>query len=213
MNTIGKSAARWQAAGGDMEGLIATVIQAADEFGPAGLRGAMSEVMEEVDKGLIPAVGSLDQILGDTTGTVESTWSASRTFRDVLREMKDAHRRLPRASRRHGRRARLDGRGARRVHDRGAAGSDRVQSHVGCADRPGRARHRGASPPLRRGGLVLPRRDPRRVHRCDRLRAAVGRVVAGDDREGRRLDPWRGRAARRHGPLGARVVRRVRDGR
>ena len=90
INTIGKSAARWQAAGGDMEGLIATVIQAAGEFGPAGLRGAMSEVMEEVDKGLIPAVGSLDQILGDTTGTVESTWSASRTLRDTWREMKDA---------------------------------------------------------------------------------------------------------------------------
>ena len=89
-NTIGKNAARWQAAGGDMDALTATVVLAADEFGPAGLRGAMSEVMAEVDKGLIPSVASLETQLGDTTGAVESTYEAGRTWRDVLREQKDA---------------------------------------------------------------------------------------------------------------------------
>ena len=88
--TIGKSGARWLAAGGDMEGLTATVIQAADEFGPSGLRGAMSEIMQEVDKGLIPSVASLETQLGDTTGAVERTYEASKTWRDTLRETKDA---------------------------------------------------------------------------------------------------------------------------
>ena len=83
---IGRNSARWIAAGGDMEGLIATVVQAADEFGPAGLRGAMSQVMEEVDKGLVPAVTNLDVLLGDVTGRVESTYQAGRTWRDVIKE-------------------------------------------------------------------------------------------------------------------------------
>ena len=83
---IGRNSARWIAAGGDMEGLIATVVQAADEFGPAGLRGAMSQVMEEVDKGLVPAVTNLDALLGDVTGRVESTYQAGRTWRDVIKE-------------------------------------------------------------------------------------------------------------------------------
>ena len=43
-----------------MDDLAATVIKAADEFGPSGLRGAMSEIMQEVDKGLIPSVSSLE---------------------------------------------------------------------------------------------------------------------------------------------------------
>ena len=63
--TIGKSSARWQAAGGDMDDLAATVIAAADEFGPSGLRGAMSEIMQEVDKGLLPTVASLETQLGE----------------------------------------------------------------------------------------------------------------------------------------------------
>ena len=88
--TIGKSSARWQAAGGDMDDLAATVIKAADEFGPSGLRGAMSEIMQEVDKGLIPSVASLETQLGDTTGAVERTYEASKTWRDTLRETKDA---------------------------------------------------------------------------------------------------------------------------
>ena len=88
--TIGKSSARWQAAGGDMDDLAATVIKAADEFGPSGLRGAMSEIMQEVDKGLIPSVASLEKQLGDTTGAVERTYEASKTWRDTLRETKDA---------------------------------------------------------------------------------------------------------------------------
>ena len=87
--TIGRSGARWMAAGGDMEGLTATVIQAADEFGPSGLRGAMSEILQEVDKGLIPSFESLDSQLGDTTGAVERTYEAGKTWRDSIREMKD----------------------------------------------------------------------------------------------------------------------------
>ena len=87
--TIGRSAARWQAAGGDMKGLTATVIQAADEFGPSGLRGAMSEILQEVDKGLLPSITSLEKQLGDTTGAVERTYAAGKTWRDTLREMKD----------------------------------------------------------------------------------------------------------------------------
>ena len=88
--TIGRSSARWLAAGGDMDGLTATVIKAADEFGPSGLRGAMSEILQEVDKGLIPSFESLDSQLGDTTGAVERTYEASKTWRDTLRETKDA---------------------------------------------------------------------------------------------------------------------------
>ena len=86
MNSIGRNSARWIAAGGDMEGLIATVVKAADEFGPTGLRGAMSEIMEEADKGLLPAITDLNTLLGDTTGTVEDTYEAGRTLRDVLKE-------------------------------------------------------------------------------------------------------------------------------
>ena len=87
--TIGRSSARWLAAGGDMDGLTATVIKAADEFGPSGLRGAMSEILQEVDKGLIPSFESLDSQLGDTTGAVERTYKEGKTWRDTLREMKD----------------------------------------------------------------------------------------------------------------------------
>ena len=88
--TIGKSSARWQEAGGDMDDLAATVIKAADEFGPSGLRGAMSEIMQEVDKGLIPSVASLETQLGDTTGAVERTYEASKTWRDTITETKNA---------------------------------------------------------------------------------------------------------------------------
>ena len=88
--TIGKSSARWQAAGGDMDDLAATVIAAADEFGPSGLRGAMSEIMQEVDKGLLPTVASLETQLGDTTGAVERTYKASKTWRDTITETKNA---------------------------------------------------------------------------------------------------------------------------
>ena len=89
LNTIGKNSARWQAGGGDIADLTALVVQAADEFGPAGLRGAMSEVMAEVDKGLIPSVTDLRTQLGETTGAVEATYQAGHTWRDSLRETKD----------------------------------------------------------------------------------------------------------------------------
>ena len=89
VRTIGKASSRWQTAGGKMDDLVAITVQAADEFGPAGLRGAMSEVLSEVDKGVIPAVTDLETQLGETTGAVERTYEAGRTWRDVLAETKD----------------------------------------------------------------------------------------------------------------------------
>ena len=89
VNAIAKGSPRWLAAGGDMEGLTATVVQAADEFGPAGLRGAMSEILQEVDRGVIPAFRSLDDQLGDTTGTVERAYESAIPFSDRLTALKD----------------------------------------------------------------------------------------------------------------------------
>ena len=89
LDTIGKNSARWLAGGGDISGLTAHVVALADEFGPTGLRGAMSETMTEVDQGVLPAFESLETQLGDTTGAVETTYLAGRTWRDVLGEMKD----------------------------------------------------------------------------------------------------------------------------
>ena len=90
LDTVSKNSARWQAGGGDVEDLIAHVVSLANEFGPSGLRGAMSETMAEVDTGVIPTVQSLAVQLGDTTGAVERTFEASRTWRDVLGEVKNA---------------------------------------------------------------------------------------------------------------------------
>ena len=47
-----------------------------------GLRGAMSEILQEVDKGLIPSVADLETQLGDTTGAVERTYEEEQ---DVAR--------------------------------------------------------------------------------------------------------------------------------
>ena len=88
--TIGRSSARWLAAGGTMEGLTATVVSAADEFGPAGLRGAMSELLTEVDKGVIPATKSLEDQLGNTAGAVDRTHEASVTWFDRLEQLKSS---------------------------------------------------------------------------------------------------------------------------
>ena len=81
---IGKNSARFQAAGASMEDLVAITIQAADEFGPAGLRGAMSEIAMEVDKGLIPEFTSLEDQLGDVSGAVDKTYDATLTWRGEL---------------------------------------------------------------------------------------------------------------------------------
>ena len=89
LDTIGKNSARWQAGGGDVTGLTAHVVELASEFGPTGLRGAMSETMAEVDTGVMPTFVSLNTQLGDTTGAVEKTYLAGRTWRDVLGEVKD----------------------------------------------------------------------------------------------------------------------------
>ena len=86
---IGRNSARWQTAGGSMDDLVAVTVQAADEFGPSGLRGAMTEILETVDRGVMPSITSLEDQLGDTTGAVERTYEASKTWRDTLREAKD----------------------------------------------------------------------------------------------------------------------------
>ena len=90
LDTVSKNSARWQAGGGDVEGLMAHVVELAGEFGPTGLRGAMSETMAEVDTGVLPTIRTLGDQLGDTTGAVERTFEASRTWRDVLGEVKNA---------------------------------------------------------------------------------------------------------------------------
>ena len=87
--TIGRSSARFQAAGGSVEDLTTLVVQQAQELGPTGLRGAMSEIMQEVDKGLIPTVGELSDVIGDSTDRVEQNYQAGKTWRDTLSEMKD----------------------------------------------------------------------------------------------------------------------------
>ena len=86
---IGRNSARWVNAGGDMKDLTAKVVELSFESGPSGLRGAMSEVFEEVDKGVMPAIVALTDQLTNTTGAVERTYGAGKTWRDTLREMKD----------------------------------------------------------------------------------------------------------------------------
>ena len=90
LDTVSKNSARWQAGGGDINDLLAHVTALAQEFGPTGLRGAMSETMAEVDTGVIPSITSLREQFGDTSTAIEDTYEASRTWRDVLSETKDA---------------------------------------------------------------------------------------------------------------------------
>ena len=90
LDTVSKNSARWQAGGGDVEGLMAHVVELAGEFGPTGLRGAMSETMAEVDTGVLPTIRTLGDQLGDTTGAVERTFEASYTWRDAISEVKNA---------------------------------------------------------------------------------------------------------------------------
>ena len=90
LDTVSKNSARWQAGGGDVNDLMAHVVTLAQEFGPKGLRGAMSETMAEVDTGVIPTVTSLRDQLGETTGAVERTYEASYTWRDAIGEAKNA---------------------------------------------------------------------------------------------------------------------------
>ena len=55
-----------------------------------GLRGAISELAEEADKGLIPAVVTMSERIGEQTGYVEAAYQAGRTWRDTLGEAKDS---------------------------------------------------------------------------------------------------------------------------
>ena len=94
--TVGKNSARFQAAGGSVEDLVDHVVNAAYEFGPSGIRGAMSETMEEVDKGLIPVVKGLTEHMADAaaqgvewSGAVDRTHDATVTLTDRLGALKD----------------------------------------------------------------------------------------------------------------------------
>ena len=62
----------WDEGGASMEHLAETVVQAALEFGTGGLETSLGLASEMVTKGMIPAVQTLDQSLGDTTGAVQS---------------------------------------------------------------------------------------------------------------------------------------------
>ena len=90
LDTVAKNSARWKEAGGDVKDLVAHVTELAQEFGPKGLRGAMSETMAEVDTGVIPSITSLRDQFGETSTAIEDTFAASYTWRDVLGEMKNA---------------------------------------------------------------------------------------------------------------------------
>ena len=90
LDTVSKNSARWQAGGGDINDLLAHVTALAQEFGPTGLRGAMSETMAEVDTGVIPTVTSLREQFGDTSTAIEDTYGAAYTWRDALVQTKDA---------------------------------------------------------------------------------------------------------------------------
>ena len=80
----------WDEGGASMDHLASTVVQAALEFGKGGLETSLGLASEMVTKGMIPAVQSLDQSLGDTTGAVQSAAAESRTWRDEIRKTKDA---------------------------------------------------------------------------------------------------------------------------
>ena len=98
-------------AGGDIEGLIAHVTELANEFGPTGLRGAMSETMAEVDTGVIPTVTSLRDQFGDTSTVIEDARDAAYTWRDAMTRgcLGGRGHRLSRPGRRHARGRRFDG--------------------------------------------------------------------------------------------------------
>ena len=80
----------WDEGGASMEHLAETVVQAALEFGPGGLETSLGLASEMVTKGAIPAVQSLEESLGDTTGAVAEAAAESLTWRDSLRKTKDS---------------------------------------------------------------------------------------------------------------------------
>ena len=86
---VGRNALRFQQAGGTMDELVATVSQVAHEFGPQGLSGNMTQVMTLVNQGVIPSVASLDEQLGDVTGTVERSYAASLSLADRWKLMRE----------------------------------------------------------------------------------------------------------------------------
>ena len=65
--SVARYNARFIAAGGTTRELIGAVVDAADKFGPHGMRGAMTELLEEMEKedGVIPSFRTLEQVVGD----------------------------------------------------------------------------------------------------------------------------------------------------
>ena len=86
---VGRNAKRFQDAGGTMSELVDVVADTAYQFGPQGLAGNMAETMKVVNQGVIPSVISLDDRLGDVTGTVEATYDASLTLSDRFGLLKE----------------------------------------------------------------------------------------------------------------------------
>ena len=87
---VNKNAARFKAAGVPISQLTDLVVAASYEFSGEGLRGAISELAEEADKGLIPTVQTMNERIGEQTGYVEAAYQAGRTWRDSLGETKDS---------------------------------------------------------------------------------------------------------------------------
>ena len=80
----------WDEGGASMEHLASTVVQAALEFGQGGLETSLGLASEMVTKGMIPAVVSLEDSLGSTTGAVAEAAAESLTWRDSIRKTKDS---------------------------------------------------------------------------------------------------------------------------
>ena len=80
----------WDEGGASMEHLASTVVQAALEFGHGGLETSLGLASEMVTKGMIPAVVSLEDSLGSTTGAVAEAAAESLTWRDSIRKTKDS---------------------------------------------------------------------------------------------------------------------------
>ncbi len=85
-----RQSARFQAAGGDINDLLPLIVNLATKFrGERGLRGAMSELVQEMDKGLRVSIPSLRDQLGDTTGAVDDLAESGVTLKDKLVQVKE----------------------------------------------------------------------------------------------------------------------------
>ena len=88
--TIAKNSARFKDAGVSTKQLTDYVVDAAYEFGPGGMRGAMSELVAVVDTGVIPSVKTMTEFVGLSAGAVDSAHEASSNWRTDLVELKNS---------------------------------------------------------------------------------------------------------------------------